>query len=262
MNEQLCEASTKAELAALLPGTDAQYELWARENYPHIMWLYDVLMGRIPVKPAASPAGGLVTFGVNQSGNPTITVFGAGGVAETFTYELPDEWREGHPLWDGRPRSAPRWAEAAYAGMPEPGRPTGWRALVIYSGEIFKCGWPDSAAEPNTTVTMAGISKAAACFSGQTAEAEMVFPPPPPDYEDRLMNDPALLKSVLVYLRTSSGVVNTPAWNDLAADSEALLATACRTGTVGCKPGQHACALNTFLEKRQALLAQTFNAEE
>ena len=35
--------AVKAEVEAMLPRTEAAYEAWARKEYPHVLWLYDVL---------------------------------------------------------------------------------------------------------------------------------------------------------------------------------------------------------------------------
>ena len=37
---------TKAEVEAWLPQTDDAWETWARDEYPHVMWLYDMLGAR------------------------------------------------------------------------------------------------------------------------------------------------------------------------------------------------------------------------
>jgi hypothetical protein len=35
--------AAKAEVEVMLPHTEADYEAWARKEYPHVLWLYDVL---------------------------------------------------------------------------------------------------------------------------------------------------------------------------------------------------------------------------
>ena len=55
--------------------------------------------------------------------------------------------------WGGVPASIPDWAQRLCAGTPEPERPTGWRALHTYSGEIFKFDLPKNLEEPNCIPT-------------------------------------------------------------------------------------------------------------
>ena len=43
LGQQLDMAIVKVEIEAILPHTDEELEAWARREYPHIMWLYDVL---------------------------------------------------------------------------------------------------------------------------------------------------------------------------------------------------------------------------
>ena len=139
-----------AEVDAKLPHMEDEYEAWARKEYPHIMWLYDVLMGRIPTSLADSSASRTLSFGVDDSGAPTITLPGEEGIPITFAFVLPDGWPKNTALWDGVPANIPEWAQRLFADLPEPERPTGWRALLVYSGEIFKFDHPKPPKNPTS----------------------------------------------------------------------------------------------------------------
>lgn len=97
----------------LLPHTEAEWEAWAREEYPHVMWVYDVLT--------------LPEYGIN---------------------------------WDGKPVNVPEWANCVWV---DPAiRPTGWRALVCYSGEILKFDCPSTVYEPKVKPTIRAMTLASA----------------------------------------------------------------------------------------------------
>lgn len=49
--------------------------------------------------------------------------------------------------WDGKPAYVPEWAKKIWTD--EATRPTGWRALVFYSGEILKLDYPVKPKDPN-----------------------------------------------------------------------------------------------------------------
>ena len=44
LDAELARQAARAEVEAMLPHTEAEYEAWARREYPHIMWLYDFLI--------------------------------------------------------------------------------------------------------------------------------------------------------------------------------------------------------------------------
>ena len=44
LDAELDRQAARAEIEAMLPHTEAEYEAWARREYPHIMWLYDFLI--------------------------------------------------------------------------------------------------------------------------------------------------------------------------------------------------------------------------
>ena len=212
LDAELARQAARAEVEAMLPHTEAEYEAWARREYPHIMWLYDVLMGKqgltqaergtsgdgsVPAfpPPPDSPAGRLVSFGMTDDGNPTITLPDADGnkvtlcavsekrglpsvrASHNHASERDYGWlspgfresvaadetglESSTPItltipsepWDGVPANIPEWAQRLYAATPESERPTGWRALLIYSGEVFKFDFPETLDEPNCIPT-------------------------------------------------------------------------------------------------------------
>lgn len=99
-NKQIESNLAIAQVKMLLPHTEAQWEDWARHEYPHIIWVYDAL---------TEPE-----YGIN---------------------------------WDGQPVNIPEWAKKVWTD--EVTRPTGWRALVCYSGEILKFDCPETIDAPN-----------------------------------------------------------------------------------------------------------------
>jgi len=116
----------KAQVEAMLPRTETAYEAWARKEYPHVLWLYDVL---------TRPEYGI--------------------------------------CWNGEPVNIPAWAERLYAGTPAQNRPQGWRALLIYSGEIFRFDYPTALGEPNVQPRIEAVQLAAA-VAGFEAELSPV----------------------------------------------------------------------------------------
>lgn len=138
----------RAGAEAVLPKNDKDFEAWARNEYPHILWLYDVLMGNVPEVPANSPAGNLVSFGVDRAGNPTITLPRYDHSTKTFAFYLPSDHLPGQPLWDLNPVNLPDWWARVYADIQPDERPTGWRALLVCSGEIFKLESPATLESP------------------------------------------------------------------------------------------------------------------
>lgn len=131
LDSQIDQVVAEIRVRMLLPQTEAEWEAWARKEYPHIMWLYDVL-----TKPEN---------GIN---------------------------------WDGKPVNIPEWAQRIWNDPAV--RPTGWRALVFYSGEILKFDFPDSIESPNVrpTIHAMQLSAAVAGFDLRLdAEGQYRFPP-------------------------------------------------------------------------------------
>ncbi|MEN6626629.1 MAG: zf-HC2 domain-containing protein [Candidatus Sumerlaeia bacterium] len=112
LSPQLEQMTAEAQVEMLLPHTEAEWEAWARKEYPHIMWVYDVLSKS--------------EYGIN---------------------------------WDGKPAYIPEWAKHIWTD--EVTMPTGWRALVFFSGEILSFDYPRSIDEPTVHSTLISMKLAA-----------------------------------------------------------------------------------------------------
>ena len=112
LNKQIETATVDAQVQMLLPHSEAQWEAWARKEYLHIMWVYDVL-----TKPK---------YGIN---------------------------------WDGKPVNIPEWAKKVWTD--EATCPTGWRALMCYSGEVLNSDYPEAVDAPNVRPTIQTMKIAA-----------------------------------------------------------------------------------------------------
>jgi len=237
----------KAELALvemLLPQTEDEYEAWARQEYPHIMWLYDVLNGGVP-----SEKRGLTQAEQGTSEDGSVPAFRASGDA---------------PLWNGVPVNVPDWAKALYADTPESGHPIGWRALLIYSGDIFRFDWPTGIDEANCKPRLEALVAAAAvagfsarldadgafalpplpwleradgadglpeCLELVPASGDPAFPlafdAPPDDYPELVAGNIALAKQTLTYFALAGENTDAPAWTALAECAKQMLSTLC-----------------------------------
>ena len=232
-------ANLQLELAALVPDTEEEYEAWARKEYPHIMGLYDILTDK----------HGLMEVQRGQSRN----VLDTGGDGSWPIFEANVE--ELLP-WDGLPTNIPDWGRRLYKDTSEAERPTGWRALLIYSGEIFKFDWPTSPEEPNCGSTQLAIEQAAAVagfaveFSDSGTRGAPRLPHTDVD-EYRLVlkasgvetlerasaaalevsethittvaADTVLSRDALRYFGASSSLLGTPSFDGLARDAYTLL---------------------------------------
>lgn len=258
---QLQQTANLAMVEAMLPHTEDEYEQWARKEYPHIMWLYDILMGEIPKRSADSPAARLLLFGTTDDGNPTITLPDAGGHMVTLCVAVPHETgtlpnesaaadeTEPPPSsnlitlngpsvpWDGIPTDIPDWGQRLYAGTPESDRPTGWRALVIYSGEILKLDWPGNLDEANCLPSLDAV-QAAAAISGLGADSDgalcepeagtfevTIALGPQVGYVDALATDVSRANSLVIYIHASALVVGAPEFDELSVSANAVLGT-------------------------------------
>jgi anti-sigma factor RsiW len=300
------EAFIKAEVEAMLPHTEEEYEAWARQEYPHIMWLYDVLASKEGTdaseasperrrvcpffgngdSPPNSPAGRLVTFATDDNGNPTITLPDTEGNMVTLcairgeTGTVPSERSEtglspastqivlnvpSEP-WDGMAVNVPDWAQRLYADVPESQRPTGWRALLIYSGEVFKFDHPQSLDEPNCVPTAGAIQAAAAVaalaidagetpderdadFTEHVAAAQI-----PRDYVDALASDIPRAKLTVTYVLVSALTVGMPQFDGLSEAGRAALSELLAPDGNACQQTSIARALSCVVEARRDCL--------
>lgn len=193
------------------------------------------------------------------------------------------------PLWDGVPVNIPPWGQRLYAEVPEDERPAGWRALLIYSGEVFKFDWPTSICEANCKPTFHAQQRAAAIAGYEVADgigepyhtpkwlrAEIedsknqviAFPSTvdeldcaislqniTKDYDTVVTKNAAFARDRLAYLTSSIGLVNAPPFETIATQAQRLLGEFLES----CIPGGNSCTRITsfrdFLERRGELLA-------
>ena len=234
------------ELVALLPNTEEEFKAWARREYPHVIGLYDLL-----------------------------------------TRVDENDSRYG-PLWDGIPAHTPEWAERLYDNVAEIERPTGWRALLIYSGEVLKFDWPTGVDELNCEPTAGALQQAAAVagfalvtheygdydmpeapyvdaaggwrrFNLIRAEAianEWAVPARnvPEEYVATVMGNMPLARAALVYLVTSSKLVQMPPFDNLAQEAELLLHDFFNSRTPECNVRTHRMRFERLLERRRELI--------
>jgi hypothetical protein len=233
------DALRRVELEALLPATEEEYEVWAREEYPHIMALYDILVEA-------------------TEDQPNITA-----------------------LWDGTPVHIPDWARRLYVDTPEDKRPMGWRALLIYSGEVFKFDWPTRTTDPNCRPTLeamqhvasvagfvlrfaedgqygvsfsphAGIGVDEHRFTLRALEASpsvWVLPSqnPSENYVASALNNHSVAEAALRYLITSSHLVQLPPFESLSLSGTTLLTSSIASPMSKCDVATRASLLNDFL---------------
>ncbi|MGI6458694.1 MAG: hypothetical protein ACOX5J_01115 [Candidatus Hydrogenedentales bacterium] len=312
LDAELARQAARAEVEAMLPHTEAEYEAWARREYPHIMWLHDVLQGETPKTPVDSPAGRLVSFGVTDDGNPTITLPNAEGNKVTLCavfvdtkmgtvpgergetgvspfgpcgastylgpgYAGPGQKADGETIglpatiylpidqntipWDGVPANIPEWAQRLYADTPETERPTGWRALLIYSGEIFKFDWPETLDDPNCIPTSEAIHWAlpigdAAAIPPDNTEADTFAnaqPLSPNDpYITALARDLPRARIVVQYIHVSALLTGTRQSAGFLKTTEAFLVRFCSGETGECATASPAQVLVSLLMRRNA----------
>ncbi|MCX5769222.1 MAG: hypothetical protein NTZ09_02945 [Candidatus Hydrogenedentes bacterium] len=279
-------AAARAQIDASLPKSDEQYEAWARREYPHIMWLYDVLMGQPPKRPPDSPAGRMVRFGVDDDGNPAITLPDAEGKVVTLSVPYP-----GNGPWDGAPVNIPEWGVRLYASIPESERPTGWRALLIYCGEILRFDCPTSADKPNRIPSHEAMQEAAAVagYSNESTQDGVWKPKPlhsaepqtqcrranvipatppqpvpisaqvlPPGYVEQLVSNPAAARAVLVYLSACSKLLSTPEFVELSISAKNLMANLSTDSTTVCNLALLAEQMNAVFTLRELQLPEEF----
>jgi hypothetical protein len=291
IDEDMALQVARAEVEALLPHTEEEYEAWARKEYPHILALYDILIGK-----------GLTPERPKQPNIPanwaTMTI------EERFTAlipnDLPEDVREylldiagraaqnDQPLWDGIPVNIPEWGLCLYTNTTAEERPTHWRALLIYSGEIFEFDWPKSQSEVNCVPNLhaiqygTGVSGFLWAFSDNDADSvtgmpssdatsdepyvklgslgtpAVVYSLPsqeiPEGYIDAFVEDAAFAKTSLVYFAASSAIVQTPPFTDIAQSASKLLEELFKSGIPECNVGTRLLSLSALLVSRGELL--------
>jgi hypothetical protein len=293
------EAIAKAEVDAMLPHTEEECEAWARREYPHIMWLYDVWAGKEGTDASGasperrrvcpffatehSPAVRMVIFGTDDNGNPSITLPDAEGNMVTLcairdgeTLALQDvsaspsggfsscvSFSPEKETWDGVPVNIPDWGKRLYANTPESQRPTGWRAVLIYSGEIFKFDYPKSLDEPNCVPTMEAMLAAAEIlgFAVDVAVPQAERDDFPADniteYASALATDILQAQAILGYIHNSAVTVGAPRFDEIADSACGVLGDLCRVPNVQCATDSLVKALTSLFDVRREALCAT-----
>ena len=248
------EAAARAEIDAMLPHTEEEYEAWARKEYPHIMALYDVLTkpGFTEAERASSADGGPAPFlprawsGLPEDVQALLNQYSQ--LAKT----------QDKPLWDGIPVNIPDWGKRLYANTPEPERPIGWRALLIYSGETLKLDWPQETDEPNVHPTLDGTLNAAlnaGCANEPNARFQAAGRPEMPNgYLEIMASNIALADGVLGYVGTSCRLIATRQFEDLAKNTAATQLAFHDTRNPECAVHTRLQSLSTLFDSREEML--------
>jgi hypothetical protein len=243
-------AAASALIAASLPQTDRECEAWARESFPHIMALYDILTAqRLPDESGQSAEqrfAALVPKGLPEDVRACLLRLAAGAA------------QCDGPLWDGTPCALPEWAERLYAGTPESQRADGWRALLLYSGVIFAFDFPRSLHEPNVVPQRSDLQKALAVCGLPTlcihaaprpacCEADGRNRDLPSGYPDLLAADTPLAHSVIVHVCVVDELANTNEFRGIADMARTFLAELPPCGEESCNARNLASALRRVL---------------
>jgi hypothetical protein len=258
IDEEAALLAARAEVEAMLPHTEEEYEAWARKEYPHILALYDILIGKglSPEPPRQS----------NVPANWTKMT-----IKERFTAlipnDLPEDVRDAlleiaaqaaqnnELLWDGTPINIPDWAQRLYAATPEKERPTHWRALLIYSGEIFKLDWPESLNDPNC-IPRAEVLRTAPSIVSLPLEpdADERCPTPnmtiPVGFVDALANDIPRANSVTRHIYLTAFLLGTPDFRQLSDAAHSVLCRLCVLSEVGCTRDPLGKLVDALLDSR------------
>jgi hypothetical protein len=219
-----------------LPHGDAEYEAWARKHYPHVMAFYDILTG----KPAE------VRPDLPEDVRTCLARF-------ADRSKMSDQI-----MWDGKPVNVPGWAARLYAHTPEPERATGWRALLIYSGEIFKVDWPGSVGPAVVRPSVEGVWNAAfvaGCADAAAPSFECISPSEMPEgYVHMLLGNRKLTEEMLGHAAVASRLVRTPSFDELADSATTALVSLHATRTPDCSSRLEG-SLTGFFDEREETLA-------
>jgi hypothetical protein len=222
IDEEIAILAARAEVEAMLPHTEEEYEAWARGEYPHIMALYDILIGKglseerpqQPSLPANWPE-----MSVGERFAALIPNDSSKNVRDCLLEIAAEAAKHDHPLWDGIPESIPDWGLRLYANTPSEDHPTQWRALLIYSGEIFKHGLSERSNEPIARPSFQGIQYTLP-YRGKSAESRITLQfaeqmPSTTNYSRQDATDMTEARESLVFVVASSDIVGTSRFTDL-----------------------------------------------
>jgi hypothetical protein len=221
--EQVDEILLDLRVRELLPQTEEEYEEWARKEYPHVMWLYDVLKEQYAYE--GDWRDMLVRSG------------------EIYRFDWPTTLKE--------PNCRPRIERLKYAALV-----TGYEIEFTEKGEhiLPVLEWVEEDEKKLETVFLS---------LRETESLEAVLIPVgevPEGYVETIAKMPVLIESVLVYLALSSAASGNVELVDLSQSAERLLRK--RVGFAVSDVGSGYCRitetclavaqeLRSLLEKRQ-----------
>jgi hypothetical protein len=174
-----------AQVEALLRNTEEKNERWARREYPHVMWLYDLLKDKF-----------------DYHGTWQGLLIGSGEILR-FDY----------PLSLGEPNCEPR-----IEGIRAAAATAGFKARLSPDGEFLlpPLVWAD--------IEGAGASLKLSLIAGEREKGPAIPKDEMPvGYIEEIANHPRLVESVLTYLTVSGQIAGTPELEDFAAKTKNLL---------------------------------------
>lgn len=181
--EQVREAIIKTEVEALFPHTQEQYEAWARKEYPHIMWLYDILKEE----------------------------FAWEGTWRQLLIDSGEIFRFDYPMSLDEPNCKPRIASVLVAS-----RVAGFRGELETEGSfrLPNFEWDEKVLAPLAL-------KLTQAFRERVSETTVETMPE--DYVDVVARNRDLAIRILVYLSVTGEIISTPESNPLVEKSKMLL---------------------------------------
>lgn len=222
----------KAEVGTELPHTEDEYEAWAREEYPHIMWLHDLLTDPengidwqpAPIQRSEDPSRPDERFTQASLGWRKLLI----DSGEVLKFDFPDDPEKLHcvPSIEGLQLAT---------------------AIAGYGLELTEDGpWllPElDYAEGDLPATRIDLYRIETLALPALANLEI-----PADYAMTLSKNTALTQSTLKYLCVSSRLANLPALESLSAqvcDARVMLASA---------KGQEVCDTDDWRHMFRAVL--------
>jgi len=234
LDADIDEVLIEAEIATLLPQTEEEYEAWARIEYPHIMWLYDIL-----TKPE---------YGVNwrpgpirrfeESNEPGLPFTEASLGWRKLLIDSGEIFRFDWPMRVDDPKCIPSVSAIRNAASV-----AGFTLSVSQDG---KWTLPDlDFAENPASCRRFDLTIVRAEGPLSMSDQEI-----PVDYIEHVSAQLSVAKTVLVYLSVSSDIVDTPEFDDLSDLARMLLYEHCIGGSNKC------CNTNICVISMQRLFAR------
>jgi len=213
LNTDLDDVMLKAQVEMLFPHTDEEYEQWARKEYPHIMWLYNILQ---------EPSNGFDWYGTWQQ----LLI----DSAEIFKFDWPMRLDDPNCI----PSIKAMQSAAAVAGF----------AVELSDDGKWEL--------PNVDFAEQSVPARRFDLTVVTAEKPLLIPDQerPDGYIEHLAADPDLTKTVLVHLSISSELVDTPEFDDLSDSAKVLLTQLCAMDSTECNVNTWTKALRRLFDSR------------